>query len=79
MKSRVEINEQIHVLLGWEKIKCDPTYQCPDGYAWKSPNGTMYEGGVHTVPDYCKQIADVAKLLTKLTDQVEGEHPQGVS
>ena len=58
-----EVNEQIHILMGWKKVECKTTYQCPDGWMWVSPNGAQYEGGRHMVPNYVKKLEEAMEII----------------
>jgi len=69
--TRAEVNEQIHFLMGWQKVPCDPTYQCPDGWSWLSPNGCHYEGVAGTVTDYIGKLAEAGRILTTLAKSFE--------
>lgn len=66
-----EVDEQIHLALGWKKIKWpqvagQDTIGCDDGWCWESPTGTHYEGHMGMVPHYVDALAEAACILPAL-------------
>ena len=62
--TRDEINIAIHELMGWRRVKADPShYQTTEGYAWKSPAGALYEGGNHMVEDYVGKLEEASEII----------------
>jgi hypothetical protein len=68
--TKPEINEQIHLALGWTKVPWPndgrDTIGCSDGWAWRSPAGQHYEGHAGMVPDYVATLAEAARILPAL-------------
>jgi hypothetical protein len=68
-----EVNEIIHMQLGWKKIPYEDenatiNKECSSGWAWESPTGIIYAGVKSNVPEYVddrNKIIDVLKTLNK--------------